>query len=105
MSAQPSLFDTPAPAPKLGPRQQLVLDAIAATEPDGVTADEVGALIHEHRGTHDRDSRCDFCAKEGNGVLRRLTQLEVVTRRRADGRWHLRNAPRPTSQDAGAIPF
>lgn len=42
------LVDPPAQQPQLTPRQQAALDYLAAH--DGVTADEVGAHLHERRG-------------------------------------------------------
>jgi hypothetical protein len=36
------------------------------------TADEAGALLHERRGKHGRDERCEWCARDGADVLDRL---------------------------------
>lgn len=109
MSVQPDLWGhTPEPnTPRLGDRQQLVLQLLEH-HPDGLTADEVGAHIHHHRGKHTPDERCDYCAQEGNNVLRSKALKPLVTRRRGSGRWQLRTVPAepagPGSQTS-EIPF
>ena len=93
MSVQPTLFgDAPAPPPELHPRQQLVLDTLRAAGHDGLHADEVGAAIHEYRGRHDRGTRCDYCAREGGQVLKRLRELGHVRRDR-HGNWYALDLP------------
>lgn len=103
-ATQHTLFDQPPTSPKLGDRQKLALALLEAAEPDGLTTDQLGARIHEHRGTHDHKSRCDWCESEGNDVLRSQGLKPLVVRRRADGRWHPRNPPSPPD-DNGDIPF
>lgn len=53
----------------LTPRQQLAFDYVR--ERDGATADEVGAFLHAHRDRrpHGVDDRCNWCTKDGRGVL------------------------------------
>ncbi|HVM69555.1 MAG TPA: hypothetical protein VM204_06935 [Gaiellaceae bacterium] len=37
-----------------------------------VTADEAGALVHERRGRHPRDQRCQWCSEDGTQALIQL---------------------------------
>lgn len=97
--------ETPIEPVKLGRRQQLILDALARSHPAPLTVDEAGALIHAARGKHTMDTRCDWCSKEGQDVLRRLSQLGHAIRRRGAGGYTLRSAPATHSHDAGEIPF
>jgi hypothetical protein len=50
-------------------RQQLAWQFVRMH--DGVSADEVGALLHAHkdRRPHGVDDRCQFCARDGRSVL------------------------------------
>jgi hypothetical protein len=50
-------------------RQQLAWQFVRMH--DGVSADEVGALLHAHRERrpHDLADRCQFCARDGRSVL------------------------------------
>lgn len=64
-------------------RQQHAFDYVR--ERDGVTADEVGAAWHAANGKHDAGSRCDFCARDGNSVLRSKA-LHPLVRYRLDAR-------------------
>lgn len=74
----------------LTPRQQHVLDYIAAS-PDGRDAAEIGAMLHELRGTHRPGyERCRWCAEEGLGVLR-SARLRALLIRRRTGMWQLRD--------------
>lgn len=71
------LFDVP---PTLTERQQFVLDEIRRSE-DGLHTDEIGALLHERSGKHPSSARCDWCATDGNRMLRELRKKRLVTRR------------------------
>lgn len=78
--------ESTAAAPKpLTPRQQLAWDYVRSH--DGVTTDEVGAYLHAHKEKrpHSVDERCDFCAKDGRGVLTSKAVAPLVTYRRAPG--------------------
>lgn len=55
----------------LGDNQRLVLAAIR--QHGRVERDEAGALIHEKRGHHSADERCDYCARDGRHVLASLS--------------------------------
>ena len=47
--------------------------AEAERQLDGqLTADEAGAIIHERRGKHHRDTRCSYCTEDGTEALERL---------------------------------
>jgi hypothetical protein len=80
-----------AVAPTLTGRQQAVYDLVTS-RPDGVTRDEVGALVHslkEGRWQHPAGERCDFCARDGRAALRAAALKPLLVGRR-DGRWYLR---------------
>lgn len=87
---QPALFDAPS-KPRLGPRQQLVYQAIL----DGgfLTDVDAGLLIHTERGC--RFCRpgvpCRFAAGEGRDVLRALRPKVGLVRRKT-GVWQLRDS-------------
>jgi hypothetical protein len=73
------LFDIPT-IPQLTDRQQRALDAITAAGFDGLTSDEVGAILHEH--SHGANERCMYCASTGNEVGRALRAKGLVQQRR-----------------------
>lgn len=90
MTDQLTLVDVGSAVPDRGPkppseRQQRALDYVFAH--DGVTADEVGAWLHTHneRRPHGVDERCDFCARDGRGVLCSKAVAPLVTYRTGDG--------------------
>lgn len=109
------LFDLPVTKPLTG-RQQLAWDYVRGH--DGVTADEVGALLHsqpDRKRPHPADEPCDWCRRDGRSVLRSMALRPLVTGRR-DGRWYVRNpedrvrAPEPprrepTEAELQANPF
>lgn len=72
---------------KLTERQQRVLDLVKTAGPDGVHADEVGALLHEQKRNelyrHGRDERCQFCGHDGKALLEALKAKGLVRYRRA----------------------
>jgi hypothetical protein len=74
-----------APAKPLTDRQQLAFDYVR--ERNGVTADEVGAYLHscKERRPHSIDDRCDYCARDGRGVLISKAVAPLVTYRRDPG--------------------
>lgn len=71
-------------------KQQHGYDLVRST-PGGITADELGAVFHADRGKHHPDSRCEFCTSEGLGVLDSKAVGPLVVRRRASGRYELRD--------------
>lgn len=71
-------------------KQQRAYD-LAKNTPGGITADELGAVFHADRGRHHPDSRCEFCASEGKGVLESKAVGPLVVRRRASGRYEPRD--------------
>lgn len=71
--------------PALTERQQVALDAITVAD-GGLPSDEIGAVLHEWRGSHDRGTRCSFCTSEGRQLAVRLKQLGRVVQRRG-GMW------------------
>lgn len=51
--------------------------------------DEAGAIAHElkeGRWAHGRDTRCDFCSRDGRQILERLVGLGLARRRRPANR-------------------
>lgn len=84
------LFTEPMPtAEPLPPRQDTAMRLVIRHQPDGVTADEVGARVHEDRGKHPADQRCEWCGRDGAAVLNALIRKKLVTRRRATGLYTL----------------
>lgn len=105
------LFEPPKPVEPmqtLRERQQVAWDFIRSV-PGGVSADEIGAHWHAHRGKHDEDHRCDYCAVDGKGVARSKALKRLVVYRRATGKFEPRDpaerAPEPqVSLQADALP-
>jgi hypothetical protein len=83
-----TLFKPPPADGKLTPRQEFAL-LLVRGRPDGVTVDELGAILHERAGKHDRESRCQWCPDNGRSVLTALQKRQLVTHRRS-GVWTLR---------------
>lgn len=71
-------------------KQQRGFD-LAKSTPGGITADELGAIEHELRGRHHRDTRCVHCAHEGIGVLESKAVGPLLVKRRASGRYEPRD--------------
>jgi hypothetical protein len=65
----------------LGENQRLVLDAIRQW--GRVEPDEAGALIHERRGRHPNDVRCDYCGRDGRQVLASLSRRGIKNGRKS----------------------
>jgi hypothetical protein len=103
---QPTLFQPPPPTGNLTPRQAFVFDQLQAhtAQGDGLTADEVGALLCERAGRHDSGTRCDFDARNGMGVLRSLRKKNLAKRRRAGG-WVALGVERTDSPSPESDPF
>lgn len=69
-----------SPTLKLTAQQQLVLAALQRA-PDGLHADECGALAHtimESRWRHSADDRCQFCGSRGLQILHSLRDKGLV---------------------------
>lgn len=71
------------PAVKISDRQRFALDVI--TELGPIPNDELGAHMHERRGKHPADQRCQWCAQEGKGIGGELRKKKLVKQRRAEG--------------------
>lgn len=102
MTAQQSLLGpdrtlNPATGRPLTPDQEEALRLVRET-PGGVTADEVGACLHERlttRWQHPADQRCNFCASRGKQVLKSKGLRPLVIMRRASSRWEMRDGSTP----------
>ena len=88
MTDQPTLFGEAPAGTRLGRSQQLVLDAVTQAGPDGLTADEAGALVHEQRDHHAYGERCTWCARDGRQVLASLRKRGLVKKRKRGGWVH-----------------
>lgn len=93
MTAQP-LFEPPEPVVNLTDRQQFVLDALRRHQEDGLSSDEVGALLCERKGRHDAGVRCDWDSSNGHSVLNALRKKGLARRRRG-GTWVALRAEEP----------
>lgn len=106
---QPSLFKPPAPVAvigKLTTRQMQAWDYIRSV-PGGVTADEIGALLHslrEDRWAHSTDARCDYCATTGREVATSAGLKPLVVRRRG-GKYEPRRVEDRAVVEAVAAPI
>lgn len=60
------------------PNQQTAWNLIRST-PGGVTADEIGALVHDHT---DQEPRCIWCATTGLQIARSAALKPHVVKRR-----------------------
>lgn len=88
-------------------RQKLVYDWVREVQ-GGMTADEVGALLHHRKGKHGPDGRCQWCTAEGESALRTQALASLLIRRRPSGKWEPRNPAdraRAESGQTGEIPF
>lgn len=70
--------------------QQLTFDYVAAHE--GVSIDEVGALLHAHRPRrpHSMDERCVWCARHGRSMLESVALRPLLRRGPGTGRYLVR---------------
>jgi hypothetical protein len=81
---------------RLGPAQLAVLTALR--ELGRLDDDEAGAIVHERRGKHSRDTRCTYCTVDGRHVLTSLRAHGLAKQRRGDG-WIDPNHSTEYSQD------
>jgi hypothetical protein len=88
MTGQLALIEKP---PRLTAKQAFALELVTAAGPDGVTAEEVGAAWHAHKGKHPADRYCDWCFDAGRSVLRSKAVAPLVIRRRISGRYQPRH--------------
>lgn len=89
-------------------RQQRAFDLVRTTA-GGLTAEELGARLHADAGKHDPDAQCTWCESTGRDVLGSAALGPLVVRRRASGRYELRDksgaAPAElSSQMSGELP-
>lgn len=68
---------------RLGPAQQAVLEQLQQF--GRLDDDEAGAILHERRGKHQRDERCEWCARDGRDVLKSLRGHNLAREKRGDG--------------------
>lgn len=100
--------------PKLTERQQFALELVEAAGRNGIHADELGAILHEERGKHPRDSRCQWDGANGKSILDALKKKGLVryvrSRNGLPGFWRAESASaappaRGMLQDTEPIPF
>lgn len=82
MNGQLTLIPT---EPRLTDRQAFALNHVLHAGPDGVTADEIGALWCAQKGIHSPDDRCVHDGQSGQQLLRSLEAKGLVRYRRARG--------------------
>lgn len=87
---------------RLGAAQQAVLEELQ--EFGRLDDDEAGAIVHEHRGKHGRDERCQWCTQDGRAVLASLRGHGLAKEKRGNG-WvdpeaRARRSDPPTSHAA-----
>lgn len=107
MSEQPTLFPVESRAVvTLTERQAFVYQQLLAhsVQGDGLTSDEVGALLCERAGRHDAGSRCDFDSRNGQGVLKALRKKGLAKNSRARG-WVALGAERTERVPDDVDPF
>jgi hypothetical protein len=75
----------PEAPPKLTDKQRYILDAVQRAGPDGLQADEAGALWCELHGRHSAGDRCQFDGSSGKAVLHSLRAKGLVRYRGARG--------------------
>jgi len=102
---QQPLFEPPKPVSPLRPlteRQQTIYQLVCSI-PGGISADELGALLHERRGSHNAGERCEHCAIDGKRALRERGIRQRVIRRTGslyEAREKADRAETPTLQQA-----
>jgi hypothetical protein len=82
--SQKPLFDAGPPDGNLTDRQRLVLGWVRSMP--GLTADEAGALLHQHAGKHGAGERCEWCTSTGREVLKALRKRDLARSNRS-GEW------------------
>jgi hypothetical protein len=85
---QHPLFGEREDVARLGRAQEAVLGALNAHQ--SLYADEAGAIIHEQRGRHDRDERCEWCGGDGRRVLDSLEARGLARHLLSTGEWKRR---------------
>jgi len=84
----------------LGPVQREVIRQLRQLE--YMTRDEAGAIAHQHRGRHQADETCQFCAVDGTLIIGSLLKRGLVERG-SEGSFQLaRPTVNPPDQE---IPF
>jgi hypothetical protein len=92
------------PRLELTEKQRAVLLELRTRHP--LTADDAGAIAHElktGRWGHTRDTRCDYCGRDGRQILDRLVDLGLAKRKRGAGHMNYHPAypdPDPVAHDA-----
>lgn len=98
---------------QLTDRQQLVHQAVQHAGPDGLDADQAGALAHglkEGRWAHGPDDRCQFCGSDGRQILEALATKGLVRYRRANrarnltGAWFTTDTKTDPAEDTTLLP-
>jgi hypothetical protein len=84
-------------------RQQAAFDYIRHAA-YGATTVEVGQNWHSLRGKHSDEHVCQWCEKDGIHVLRSKALAELVTRKRATGRFYCRRAEDALVDQAAPAP-
>lgn len=83
MDDQPMLFKLPKPVAVLRPlteRQQRIYTLICS-KPGGLTAVELGQILHSGRGRHPVDDQCEFCGRDGMRSIKERGIRQRVIRR------------------------
>lgn len=88
---------TEDPSVKVTERQRFALELIGELGP--IPSDELGAHMHERRGKHPADQRCEWCGTEGKGIGGELRKKGLVKHRREEG-WYVPGAPERTKPRA-----
>ena len=86
-------------------RQRFALEFIAHRP---VSSEELGAALHEYRGTHPAQRPCRWCKAEGAGMGSRLRSDGLVRFARKLGVWYLEEDGRPKAlggAQTDVIPF
>lgn len=77
---QRELFKAAVPLRPLTERQAAIY-ALICSVPGGVSADELGAMMHEARGSHAAGDRCEWCGRDGARALREKAIRSRLVRR------------------------
>ncbi len=96
MSDQLALVGTATePDLKLTKRQRFALEFIAQRP---VSSEELGAALHEYRGSHRAEHPCRWCKGEGAGMGSRLREDGLVRFARNLKVWYLAEQGRPVDR-------
>lgn len=69
-----------APLRALTERQAAIYKLVCAT-PDGITALELGAILHAQSGRHAADAFCEWCGQDGSRTLKEKAIRTRLVRR------------------------